>query len=165
MTYGAKVTGLRRMAWQYGALVGLPVLGIGLVLHAGAERTAPPDIGGPWLLTAVSRGAVPESCLASVGRSGPIPLRISQSGGFISARLSGWRGKGHGRLSEGRLTLDWPDVDQPVCVGALRLDGELESASGIETLTGTIRIPGCQECGTTKFVAERRDAGHSDEAR
>jgi hypothetical protein len=165
MTHGPKVTGFWHIAIQYVALVGLPVLGIGLVLHAGADRTAPPDIGGPWLLTAVSRGAVPESCLASVARSGPIPLRISQSGGFISARLTGWRGNAQGRLTEGRLTLDWPDADQPPCVGALRLDGELDAASGIETLTGTIWIPGCQECGTTRFVAERREAEPSGEAR
>ena len=160
-----KAPGFWRVVWQYGALVGLPVLGIGLVLDAGAERTAPADIGGPWLLTAVSRGAVPESCLASVARSGPIPLRISQSGGFISARLTGWRGHAHGRLTEGRLTLDWPDVDQPPCVGVLRLDGELDTVSGIETLSGTIRIPGCEECGTTRFLAERREAGHSNGAR
>ena len=165
MTDGGKAPGFWRVVRQYGALVGVPVLGIGLVLHAGSELTAPPDIGGPWLLTAVSRGAVPESCLASVARSGPIPLRISQSGGFISARLTGWRGDAHGRLTEGRLTLDWSDVEQPQCMGALRLDGELEAVSGIETLTGTIRIPGCHECGTTRFVAERRDAGPSEEAR
>lgn len=165
MTHGAKVTSFWRMVSHYGALVGLPVLGIGLVLHAGAGRAAPPDIGGPWLLTAVSRGAVPESCLASVARSGSIPLRISQSGGFISARLTGWRGEAHGRLREGRLTLDWPDLDQPPCVRALRLDGQLEASSGIETLTGHMWIPGCKECGTTRFVAERREAGQSAEAR
>ena len=150
---------ISRMVIQYLLLVGLPVVGIAAALQAGAKVQAPADISGRWLVTAISRGTVPGSCLASVGRVGPIPLRIRQSGGYLSARMLGWNGPASGRIVGVRVTIDWPEAQEAACVSALRVDAQLERHPGGEpTLKGTMRIRECLECGVANFVAEKRPA-------
>jgi hypothetical protein len=156
---GVNMAAISRMVMQYLLLVGLPVVGIATALQAGAKVQAPPDVSGRWVVTAISRGTVPGSCLASVGRDGPIPLRIRQSGGYLSARMRGWNGHASGRIEGFRITIDWPDAQETACVNALRVDARLEEQPGGDrTLTGTMRIPGCLECGVASFVAEKRQA-------
>lgn len=150
------MTAIARLLSQYLLLVGLPVVGIAAALQVGTTVPAPTDISGQWQITAISRGTIPQSCLASVGRYGPVPLRIRQSGRYLSARMLGWNHPASGRIEGARITLDWPDVQEPPCVRAVRVDAQLvQEPDGQFSLSGTMRIPDCPECGVARFVAEK----------
>jgi hypothetical protein len=148
---------ITRVLIQYLLLVGLPAIGIAAALQAGTTVRAPADISGQWHVTAISRGTVPGSCLASVGRDGPIPLRITQSGRYLSARMRGWHHRASGSIESGRITLDWPGVQEPPCVRAVRIDAQVaKETDGQLSLSGTMRIRDCSECGVARFVAEKQ---------
>jgi hypothetical protein len=133
----------------YGALVGLPLLGILLVLQLGRGLTASPSFGGTWRLATAS---YPDGCTP------PGALRIEQSG--ARARV----GMGAGTA--------WGEVDgasfrtlAPVEAPGEGCDGwhvEAEGDGGVVPahLTGRLVPAGCA-CAPVPFRAAREDAQQS----
>lgn len=94
-----------KLLLAYAALVGLPLAGLAVVLHAGGGLRAPADIGGEWRLPPVG------------GRPGA-GFTLSQSGSHVRLTLGGteYRGVFRGGLIVARSAAD---VEPRAC-GRLR---------------------------------------------
>lgn len=78
-----RLSAVRTLA-LYAGLVGIPILGLVAVLHAGQRLQAPPSVGGAWRVESVDGGA---------GECGPLArgavLAVSQSGVYVTLAIGG----------------------------------------------------------------------------
>ncbi len=81
-----------RAFFHYVPLVGLPLLGVSLVLRTGASTVAAPSVGGEWTLVP-SAALLASRCAANFGLGSASVLSVSQSGDRLLLSLNDrWRG-------------------------------------------------------------------------
>ena len=147
----------------YVPLVGLPLLGLLVVLHAGERLTAPPGLHGEWAVRAVSSAALPagepRSCLAAAAAGMLHRLSVAQSGPRIEVTLRDPEGRGWAR-SEARV--DTGSAVGPVagtgdaaCTGRPRLTLVFTGLVP-DTVRGTLAPTGCDDCPAVRYTAVRR---------
>lgn len=155
----AEVTtgGHAKTAIVYLVLVGLPALGLFLILRSGGALEAPPVVSGGWQLDATQARA----CL---GLQDDEPLTVQQSGRFLQVRAGSVAAEA--RLEAGALhTTLRPSLDpaRVACAGEAATDAQLHAELHDDTLRGTVAIAGCAPCASVPFTAHRparEDASH-----
>jgi hypothetical protein len=133
----------------YAALVGLPLLGILLVLQVGRGLTAPPSFGGTWRLATAT---YPDGCTP------PSVLRVEQSG--ARARVGLGAGTVWGAVTEGSFrTLAPAEGPGEGCEG-WHVQAEASGGATPTQLTGRLVPAGCA-CAPVPFRAERAATGRA----
>ena len=135
-----------RVALLYVALVGLPVVGLLAVLHAGQRLEAPPDVGGVWR---VARGG---ACGLQEGDT----FEIAQSGQYLSVELPRRPAMG-GRLTGGVLRARGGAraSSAPGCASGPLAFEALTAEPVPRQLRGRVGVPGCAGCPFQSVVAVR----------
>lgn len=143
----------RRTALLYLGLVGLPGLGVGLIIHAGRNLTPPISVGGRWTVSAAPAAAadIPELTTPH-GAPGQHPLVIVQSGVRLDVSL------GEAGLATTAGSLAGNRMQATLATG-----GEAKVAlsatvtrDGVERqLAGELRRVDCESCPPVPFTAAR----------
>ena len=147
----------------YIPLVGLPLLGLLVVLHAGERLTAPPGLRGEWAVRAVSSTALPagepRSCLAAAAAGMLHRFSVEQSGPRIEVTLRNPEGEGwarsDARVGTGAASGAVSGTGNAACVGTPRLTLVFTGLVP-DSVRGTIAPSGCDDCPTVRFTAVRR---------
>ncbi|MDE3052864.1 MAG: hypothetical protein KGJ70_03180 [Gemmatimonadota bacterium] len=158
-----------RAARLYVPMVGIPLIGVLLVLRAGEKLAAAPAIHGTWRVRSMSApttGAAAR-CLAGITADSMHTLVVSQSGpdatiSVRSADASEWASASVTiRGSSAAGTLDGaapatPAAASAQCPGGATLTLQLPPRPVADTLLGSLADPTCAGCATLTFVATRR---------
>jgi hypothetical protein len=141
----------------YIAFVGIPVLSLVAVLHAGRDLGAPPSIGGRWKVNCGAQLAAAIAC-SPVQDEDPITLRIGQSGTHLRMEL---HDKGN-TLLDGQLEGDSvtaqanPPHGQPA---PLLVHAVIDPGSQPKTLVGTVDVTRCPSQVQFRAVREATTGG------
>ena len=141
-------------------MVGVPLLGVLLVLHAGEGLSAPTAIHGTWRVRTMDLPAAAARCLAGITPDSMHTMVLSQSGPEVtvairSADQSDWADatvRIAGAAASG--TLAGGAVSD--CAGPVRLSLTFGSRPVADSLFGTVADPACATCALLTFVATRR---------
>lgn len=133
----------------YGPLVGLPILGVTLVLEFGRGLTAAPSVAGRWSLTVpVTVDTV--ACPAARGLWHATAIEVRQSGAGINLTLVG---SGSGSLpghvargADGLITVD-------VSTGSVSFHAIVDRSARPTRLIGSAQWPGCDPALRADVVA------------
>jgi len=138
----------------YPALVGIPLAGLLGILHAGSRLEAPASIGGSWRLDAPSP---------------PGEIVISQSGVHLAVEMDGVRMRGEIR-GDSLVALAPPAGNTPRAIPCgtglgRELRARVDREADPHRLTGTVGVPGREDCPRTavsavRVPAETRRGGH-----
>lgn len=133
----------------YGPLVGVPILGVTLVLESGRGLTAPPSVSGRWNLSApVTVDSV--ACPAARGLLHTSGLEIRQSGTEISVTLVGSsNGTLPGRVTRGSDSL----ITMAVATGAVSFHAIVDRSTTPARLIGSAEWPSCGAGHRAEIVA------------
>lgn len=143
----------RRTAILYLGLVGLPALGVGVIIRTGRDLTPPISVGGRWAVSAAPAAGADIPELASPpGTPGQHPLVIVQSGVRLDVSL------GEHGLATPTGHLDGDHLQATLATG-----GEAKVAlsatvtrDGVERqLAGELRRVDCESCPPVPFTAAR----------
>jgi hypothetical protein len=134
----------------YVLFVGIPLLGLLAVLHAGRGLVPPTSVGGRWRVDAGLLPATPSTC-APGESSGPTILEITQSGPHLGVELR----------EPGGIALRGKVVGHRVTARAAALDlvAEVDRLSKPETLIGTVDLARCTRQLPFRAVRETSPRG------
>ena len=140
-----------RALLHYIPLVGIPVLGVSLVLRAGESTVAPPGVGGAW--TFVPSSAVAGSACAPAREMGPVAeLSVAQSGTHVTISLNqSWRG-----LPAKLHRLSGNSAELVIDAERLQFTGVIDRGARPERMQVQIRWPECPGDTTLSGIATRR---------
>lgn len=142
----------------YFLLVGVPLLLLLLILHAGRRLTAPVSLGGAWDLVVDSAATGKTTCASLLYRIRKPFFTISQSGGQLQFVL----GDRQATTFPGTLRGDQVLAKAPAartCAGpkSIFLHARVSDEGDARVLTGTLGIDGCGDCAPVRFRALRED--------
>ncbi len=140
---------------HYAVLVGLPFIGVLLVMHFGAQLTPPPSIQGKWMLNADLRANDGTACAEQLAGFEEQAMRINQSGAFLEVRLPNRRGDTlAGKLSGASFHAEaQPALFGDHIFGMLRVTGTLDGQGKEIVMRGLIAMPRRVDCIPVPFVA------------
>jgi hypothetical protein len=150
--------GKREIALAYVCLVGLPLLGLVGILHAGSHLSAPPSIRGIWVVNADLRPWSDMPCGRLMTDARHPDLRITQFGTEVIVTLNDLEKTVMSGVLKGR-TLDAsvpcgmeatkPSPNPSSADGAsssLRLKAVVSDQGKQRSLIGTLSLEGCANC-------------------
>jgi hypothetical protein len=151
----------RRLAVGYLCLVGLPVVAVLLIVKLGEGIQALPAVEGSWVMEAPAQPLPPGECAAFLRGFAGRTLSVSQSGRFLAASWEHQpKTKMRGLLEGSEFTLSSAGRLRDACEGApLRIDGLVLGAAGKHTLSASLSVPECAECGQLRLVSLSRGGG------
>ncbi|MGA9836825.1 MAG: hypothetical protein WBQ26_05880 [Gemmatimonadaceae bacterium] len=144
----------------YAPLVGIPLLAVLGLLHAGSGLHAPQAIRGEWRVQLVAPAAAPSACVASLTGDSLHSLSIVQSGPEASVTLRSADGDEWARgdltiragAAEGALSKPTPGS----CGSPWRLTLTFGDRAVPDSLHGILDDPACATCTGIAFRASRR---------
>lgn len=145
-----------RSLLTYVFLVGLPLMGLLGVLHAGRGLQAPPPVDGTWRTAPVGTGLGLAALLPRARGASPAQLEVHQSGTYLSLdigslHLSGrLRGDSLVAHSAGPAT---PDDGTCGHVQEMELRASLDRTAEPDRLTGVLSEPGHPACPPVRWTA------------
>jgi hypothetical protein len=154
----------RKLMVAYVGLVGIPLLGLMGILHAGQRLRAPIALGGNWNVEADFSPWSGKPCGGLLGAGKQPLLAISQSGERLLLTLNNpeetvLAGSIRGTaLSAGPDEASAPAGGQCTAGQAIDMAGEVSQDGEGRALTGVFRLNGCQECAPVSFHAVRQAA-------
>ena len=149
-----------RAARFYVPMVGIPLIGVLLVLRAGEGLSAPRAIHGTWRVRSMSVPAGAGHCLAGITSDSMHTLVVSQSGpdatvAVRSADASSWGSAAIG-IAGDAATGALAGGAAAGCAGGATLTLRLPARAVADTLFGSLADPTCAGCAPLTFVATRR---------
>jgi hypothetical protein len=152
----------RNFLIAYVLLVGLPLLGLALMLQEGRHLHPPPAVDGAWTVEADHNALAALPCLGPNLADDDLSVVISQSGTELTVSPKGQSKTSANAVLEGTTisgSLD-PGVQLPkemACSDKRRLAfrATLGSANNHRTLNGKLWIDGCAGCAPVEFQATR----------
>ena len=136
-------------------LVGLPALGLVMILDAGHNLKAPPAVSGTWRVEGDWTPLPRNGHMTAFSGATPVTLTISQSGTELFARWGGGSGTTlAGTVAPGRMVIGKKAPGDTVYATA-SVNGDPEN----RTLTGELYANWCPPCGPVSFRAARNRAG------
>ena len=144
----------------YGFIVGLPIVGISMVLKVGRDLPAPPAVWGSWSLQL--EGWAP-GCSAAAGLGGPTTLTIGQSGDHLVLSFGdSIRSQLSGQLRWGQMA-DPPTIEAAAGPGPAGgrdikitdLRATLDPTQSPATMAGTLETRACGAETSAVFRATR----------
>ena len=152
----------RRIVTHYLVMVGVPVIGILIVLELGRSLTAAPAIAGRWQIEPGAPLSGLAACLAGGTPAADPVLTISQSGQYLAGRLGG-ADAGRGTALEGTLHARMLSLTAAApargCPGPLVLRATIVDDGAARRLHGTLHVRACPRCGKVPISARRMPAG------
>lgn len=147
-----------RVLRLYVPLVGVPLLALIGVLHAGEHLSAPPSLRGDWLVRAGAPAAAPAGkgdCAAQSITAVLHRVSISQSGPHLELTLLDADGS---VVTRTQARIDGDSATSDVIGGqscserlTLRFDGRIPNS-----LRGAFTMTDCGDCAEPAFTAVRR---------
>jgi|ERR1051326_7775479 hypothetical protein len=152
---------LKRLAFAYSMLVGLPLLLVLGTLQAGRHIVGPAQVSGDWLVDNPKTWRICDMPFAA-----PALLNISQSGADFDIALSGRdRTTATGRMEGSRFSMagNFGGSSNGCRAKAIiRIEGNVVGPPGQRSLVGRVSFSDCASCGLTPFHATRLAAPASD---
>lgn len=135
----------------YISMVGVPLVGLFLILDAGAELRAPRSLGGDWSVTAALPADSRRCALTGGGGTG---MTVVQSGGRAEVFLATTAGRLplHALIGGGRVIARPGERVDADCRGAV-LELLYSGDARVERMTGV--WVACGGCPAVEVVAER----------
>ena len=126
----------------YFFLVGLPVLGVLLVLRLGQNLTPPISVGGAWLMEAPTQMLIESGCTIAPEGVEPLTLTISQSGPNLVLTLdTNPRTTLAGVITDARVVANTPRASANAW--ATQLEATLDRQTDPDRLSGSLTVSGC----------------------
>ncbi|HVC18936.1 MAG TPA: hypothetical protein VNE16_02585 [Vicinamibacterales bacterium] len=151
----------RRIVTHYLVMVGVPVIGILIVLELGRSLTAAPAIAGRWQIEPAAPLHRLAACLSG-GTPADLVLSISQSGQYLAGRL-GRADASAGMALEGTLRARTVSLTAAApadgCSGPLVLSATIVGDGAGRRLQGALHERACPRCGKVPITARRVPAG------
>ena len=151
-----------KAARLYAPMVGVPLIGVLLVLHLGRGLQAAPAIHGAWRVRSAASTGGTAGCVASLNADSVHTLLLAQSGPRVSLELqsadaSMW-GNATLRIADhaaaGTLAAPWADG----CAGRVVLTLRFPDRPVADSVFGALADTACPACRQFTFVATRRRA-------
>jgi hypothetical protein len=145
----------RRLVIGYCFLVGMPLLGVLLILKLGEGIRALPSIQGSWVMEARGEQTPAGECASLFSEFSGQTLTVSQSGRFLAAS---WehrpRMRLRGLLEGDEFTLLAVGRAEGACqTASLRIDGCVVRAGRKRGLDARLSVPECAACGELRLVS------------
>lgn len=143
----------------YLVLVITPLLGLLGILQIGEKLQAPAPVGGIWAVEPGTSEALKQSCAPLKASGDRLEMTLSQSGRYVQLQFNdAEKTTMTGRFDDSVLTLR-----QILGSGVRNRCGSATAAAlqlrhtptGAERLSGTWKIPECDDCSQISFIAVR----------
>jgi hypothetical protein len=155
-----------KLVRDYVLFVGVPLLALVGILHAGKHLAAPVALHGDWNVQADFGPWQGVPCGVQLLKSSPLLLRIDQSGGDLTVTLNDLAGTALPATVNGfslATTLPTGEGTAPAplsssgCLGSqsLRIQATVNQHEKQRTLKGTFSLDGCASCPPIAFSATR----------
>lgn len=145
----------------YSMLVGIPLLGLLVILKAGERIVPPRSIGGDWELSMTWSAQRTSACPGLAFEEERPEMHVSQSGTRAEVTFGD---RGHTRLSVSLLGDSVWGVGRQTGSGGcppntLVLEARIDADPGRDRMNGTLRWEDCESCPAATFVAARQIDG------
>lgn len=151
----------RNFVVAYIFLVGLPLLALVGVLRSGRHISAPYSVDGAWNIETDTQALNSFSCqpVSVLLRS---PLVISQSGTTLQVSFGRSGAPALGTLDGKTINASMPAEPSQICGnGHIVLSAALDPRSQPRSLTGSISLSDCRNCGPLPFKATKQSKPQS----
>lgn len=145
----------RRLVVGYFFLVGLPLLGVLLILKVGEGIPALASVQGSWVMEAPDPPPAAGECSSFFNEFAGQTLNVSQSGRFLAAS---WDQRPkirlRGLLEGDEFTLMSVGRPKGACeTASLRIEGRVVRGARKRTLDARLSVPQCAACGELRMVS------------
>lgn len=144
----------------YAPMVGVPLIGVLIILHLGRRLEAAPAIHGAWRVRSAASTAGTAGCVANVTADSVHAVFASQSGPRVALQVQSvdagiWANAAlliTGHTATGTVSGPWPGD----CAGRVVLTLRFPDRAVADSAYGTIADTTCAACSQFTFVATRR---------
>ena len=144
----------------YAPMVGIPLIGVLIILHVGRRLEAAPAIHGAWRVRSAASTAGTAGCVGNLTADSIHTIVVSQSGPRATLQLqsvdAGVWANATVRIADhtatGTVDGPWPGN----CAGHVVLTLRFAARPAADSAYGTIADTTCAACNQFAFVATRR---------